>query len=81
MKTPGLFNLGTRDIIKGFITSILSSVLTAAITILNTGNIPMDLASWKPTLVTGIATGLGYLLKNFLTNSNDQFGKPEVKTN
>lgn len=78
-KVPGLFQLASRDIIKGFITSILASVLTAVMTMINSGNIPTDLASWKPTILAGVAAGIGYILKNFLSNSNDQFMKAEPK--
>lgn len=79
MKNSGLFSLGIRDVVKGFIMSMIASILTAALAVINAGTIPTDFASWKPTLVTGLAAGIGYVVKNFLTNSNDQFAKPEPK--
>lgn len=76
MKT-GLFRLAGSDLLKGFIVTVLTSVLTGAITIMNAGDIPLDFPSWKPTLIAGITAGISYLLKNFLTNSQDQFLKKE----
>lgn len=73
----GLFKLASNDLIKGFIVTVITSVLTGALTILNAGTFPTDLASWKTTLIAGLAAGISYLLKNFLTNGNDEFLKKE----
>lgn len=80
MKATGLFSLGMKDVIKGFLVTILTSVLSSVVAILNAGTIPTDLASWKPTLIAGISAGLAYIAKNFLTNSNDEFLKKETPT-
>ena len=39
MKTiaTGLFSLGAKDILKGLIVTIITSILTSALTILNSG--------------------------------------------
>lgn len=73
MKNTGFLQLGTKDLIKGLIVTIIATILTGVLTMLNVGEIPLTLSAWKPTLIAGIASGLAYIVKNFLTNDKDQF--------
>ena len=73
-----LYQLGTNDLIKGFIVAVLTVVLTGALTSLQAGVLP-DLATVKTLIVTGLGAGVAYILKNLLTNSEDQFLKKEPK--
>jgi hypothetical protein len=43
------------------------------ITVLNTGIFPTTLEQWKPILLAGLTACLAYLLKNWLTNSDNKF--------
>jgi hypothetical protein len=73
MKHSKQFALSIKDIIKGFITSFLTVVITMLITVLNTGIFPATLEQWKPILLAGLTACLAYLLKNWLTNSDNKF--------
>ena len=77
MKTK-LYQLGKNDLIKGFIVAVLTVVLTGLVTGLQAGVLP-DLATVKTLIVTGFGAGVAYILKNLLTNSEDQFLKKEPK--
>lgn len=68
--------IGWKDILKGVITSVLTIVVSGIVTSLNNGKMP-DMATIQPLLLTGLASGAGYILKNVLTNSDDQFLKKE----
>lgn len=76
MKT-GLFTLGNKDIVKGLIMALITSVVTAVYTSLQSGSFPKTSSEWRAISLTGISAALAYLMKNFLTNSDDQFGKKE----
>jgi hypothetical protein len=72
-----LFHLVHKDFIKGLIMAGLVSAEQILYPLLTTGDLPHDMASWQHIGKVSIgAMGL-YLLKNFCTNSNDQFAKPE----
>lgn len=66
------------DVIRGFVVAVLSSILSSAVVILQAGNLP-TLAQMKTIALIGISSGVSYLVKNLLTNSNDQLFKTEVK--
>ena len=72
------FKINLRDLGKGVIMAILGSIVSALLVIVNTGTLP-TLDEWKNVGMLGLMAGLSYLLKNLLTNSNDQFLKPETK--
>ena len=78
MKNPPLGKLSFKDIAKGFVTAILSGALTGIYQVVQTGGEvnPMVL---KSSGMVGLASGLGYLIKNIFTNSNDEFLKKEVE--
>lgn len=83
MKNANLFSLSSKDLIKASILAGLTVIVTGAISVLTAIT---QIPPVYPTFVqlgSIVVSGLGaagiYLLKNFLTNSNDQFAKPEVK--
>lgn len=78
MKNSGFLSLGLKDLFKGMIVSILTVVLTGLIASLETGTLP-SVHTLKALAITGAGAGLAYLLKNWLTNSNDQLLKKEAK--
>ena len=73
-----LFSIGTKDLIKGFIVAVLTIVLTGLMTSLSSGALPTT-EVLKSLTFTGLGAGVAYILKNFLTNSNDNFLTKEKK--
>lgn len=78
MKTTKFLSVSVHDLVKGFIVSVLTVIVTGLYTSLEGGVLPTPDELKKLALV-GLASGIGYILKNLLTNSADQFGKPEPK--
>ena len=63
-----LFKLNLQDLFKGVVTAVVASVLLFVYNAL-TNNAPID---WNQVLQLAMSSGLGYLVKNLLT---DQEGK------
>lgn len=74
-----LFNLNLQDVIKAIILTFITALLTSIYQILQTGTL-LTRVSLKPVVISSIAAALGYIIKNVLTNSNDQFLKGEPKS-
>lgn len=70
-------NLNTQDLVKGFIVAFLSAALTGLVATLDSGALP-SLVELKQAGVVGLTAGLSYLLKNLLTNSQDELLKKEA---
>jgi hypothetical protein len=64
------FNLNLQDLAKGLIVTVLTSVLTIAYNTVNAGSLTFD---WKAIGLTALTSGLAYLMKNLLTNSEGEF--------
>lgn len=77
MKKTTYLSLSAKDIIKGFILTVITAILTLIGTSINAGSLPLDWPAWKPIVLAACGAGVSYLLKNFLTNSDDQFLKKE----
>lgn len=58
-----------KDAIKALILAIVVPVLNIVIETLNSGVLSFD---WKKIAIVGISAGLAYILKNWLTNSDDK---------
>lgn len=71
-----LFNLNANDFAKGLLVAILSPVVTILLQSLDAGSLTFD---WKMIAKVGIAAGLSYILKNFITNNNGEVAKKDVK--
>ena len=71
--------LGWRDAVKGFVVAAITVVLGGLYTSVEAGSLPS--AAQLQTL--GLAAGIAYLLKNFLTNSEDKIltKEPEKSVN
>ena len=80
MKESKFLSIKIKDLIKGFITAMLMAIVTGIYTSIEQGTFPPDASGWKAMAITGFGAGLAYILKNLLTNSNDQFMKKEIKT-
>lgn len=66
--------LTKQDFIKGLIVSVLSSVLTIMYQTIETGSLKFD---WKAIGTVAAMSAMGYILKNLVTNSQDEFLKKE----
>ena len=64
-------NLNKYDLLKGLLVAIITAVLTGVYNALQSG-VAID---WKIVLTTGVTAGIGYLLKNLLSNEDGKIGK------
>jgi hypothetical protein len=71
--------LNIKDIGKALILTFITALLTGIYQLLQVGTL-LTWESFKPVVLSAIAAVIGYLLKNVLTNSNDEFLKSEPKT-
>jgi hypothetical protein len=71
-------SLNAQDALKGAVVAAGTAILTALLSVLNTGTLP-HLADLKETGIAGLSAGLAYLIKNVFTNSHNQLGKTEPK--
>lgn len=69
--------LNIKDLIKGAILAFIVAVLTSALHLLESGNIEWTWVYWQPTIIAGVIALIGYLLKNLITNSQDEMAKRE----
>lgn len=76
MKQSSLFGVNAKDIVKGFITAFITAFLTAAMQLLQDGKIPTT-KELSTAGIVGLTAGIAYILKNYLTNSKDEFLKKE----
>jgi len=73
----GLFQLQKSDLIKGFVTAMFTVLVTWIGQALESGSIPMDKATWVLELKIAFGAGVAYLVKNFMTNSENKTFKKE----
>ena len=71
-----LFTLHVRDLVKGLILATITAALTLFVNELQAGS-QFDKALLKRILIGSAIAFVSYILKNFLTNSQDQFATPE----
>ncbi len=67
-------SLNTKDFVKGLVITVLTSVLSIIYSSLQAGSLTID---WKVILTTGLTSAIGYIIKNYLTNSKDEILKKE----
>ncbi len=68
------FSLNTRDYLRGLIVSVFTAVVTIMYQSVQAGNFVFDI---KAIAQTALAAALGYIVKNLVTNSRDEFMKKE----
>lgn len=78
MKTSKFLSIGTQDLIKGLLLTVIFFILTSILTSLNAGDFPTS-DQWISMGKNTLALAISYLLQNFFTNSNDKFLKKETK--
>ena len=77
MKKSSLLSLNWKDLLKGAVLAFIVAILTGAMQLFQAGPVEWTFIFWQPTIYAGITALIGYLLKNLLTNSQDQLLKPE----
>jgi hypothetical protein len=53
----------------------IGAIIKVIVTSIDSGTFPSTWSEWKSILFVGGSAALAYLIKNFLTNSQDQFLK------
>ena len=76
MKQASFLSLQWKDGLKGFITAVATALITSIYSIIQTGGMPTH-DQWKVILLSSVSAGFAYLLKNFLTNSDDKLLKKD----
>ncbi len=70
-----------KDIAKGFILAFITTLVGTAISMINifkeTGIFDLSWQSVKLGLCAAAVAGFSYIIKNYFTNSKDQFAKPD----
>lgn len=69
-----IFTLNKSDFLKGLIVAVLTAVITVAYNTVQTGTLSFD---WKEISTAAASAALAYIMKNLLTNSNNEFLKKE----
>ena len=64
------FNINIQDLTKGLILTVLSSTLTIIYQTVSAGSLTFN---WKEIGLIALTSGIAYLMKNLLTNSNGEF--------
>ena len=59
--------------ILGFFVAVITSLITQAQAIFASGTVNFSWSFWWPVILTAIGSGLGYIIKKYLSNSNNQF--------
>lgn len=65
------------DVGKGLLVAVFSAVLMFLYNLLQTQGLAFSGENLQELLKVALITLIGYLSKNFLTNSDNQFGKKE----
>ena len=65
-----LFKLDLKDLAKGLVVAVLSAILTGLYQALNA----QAIIDPKQLLLIGATAGVGYLIKNFFTDSSGKLG-------
>jgi len=71
--------LNAYDVVKSILMAFIVSVLTALYTSLQSGHFPETNEEWRVIFLAAVSSALGYIIKNFLTNSEGEFAKKENK--
>ncbi|MGE0076276.1 MAG: hypothetical protein AB7S48_00290 [Bacteroidales bacterium] len=64
--------INVKDIVKALILTFITALLTGIYQLMQAGTL-LTWESLRPVVISSIAAVIGYLLKNVLTNSNDEF--------
>ena len=77
MKKSTFGLLDSNDLLKGLLIAVLTAFITGLYNAIEMGTIEFTWLFFKPIVMTSVGAGLAYILKNWLTNSQDKFLKTE----
>jgi EamA domain-containing membrane protein RarD len=69
-----IFTLNKADFLKGLIIAVITAVITILYNTVQVGSLSFD---WKAISTAAASAALAYIMKNLLTNSEDEFLKKE----
>jgi hypothetical protein len=73
MERSNFLRLNVNDFIKGLLLTLITALITGFYELIQGGwAFTFDWLTFKPIVMTAVAAGLAYLIKNLLTNSNGQ---------
>lgn len=79
MQKAKFLSLNWQDAIHGVLVAFFGSLMYGLYDILNSGKFPTTWAEFKPILISALVFTLGYIIKNFLSNSAGNFAQTENK--
>mgnify|MGYP003342591999 CR=1 FL=1 len=68
--------LNGKDFFKGLFVAVITAVITIMYSTIEAGSLVFD---WKAIGTSALTAGLAYIMKNLVTNSNDELFKSEPK--
>jgi len=63
-------SLNTADFVKGLLLTVITAVISIIYSVVQAGSLTFD---WKAIGTAALSAGIGYIIKNLLTNSSDTF--------
>jgi len=66
------FSLNWLDLGKGLLVAVIGAILTAVYQAIQSGQLTWTWAFFQPIVLTGVAAGIAYLIKNFFSNSSGE---------
>ena len=66
------FSLNWMDLLKGLLVAVIGAILTGIYEAITAGSLTWTWAFFQPIVLTGVAAGIAYLIKNFLSNSSGE---------
>lgn len=63
-----MFTLNLADFGKGLFVAVLAAVAIQLLAVVNTPGFDFSLFNWSETARVALASGLGYIVKNFITD-------------
>lgn len=78
MKKSTFLSVNVNDFLKGLLMIVITSIVTGFYELLTAGTV-LTWDTIKPILLAGVTAGIGYIIKNFLTNSQGQVLTSEPK--
>lgn len=79
MQKAKFLSLNWKDAIHGILVAFLGSLTYSVYDLLNSGKLPTTWADFKPILVSALVFTIGYIIKNFFSNSAGNFAQSEQK--
>jgi len=66
------FAINWMDLLKGLLVAVIGAILTGIYEAITAGSLTWTWAFFQPIVLTGVAAGIAYLIKNFLSNSSGE---------